>query len=215
MRDLDEETAALARDSVIYSGHKRHIILYPVGVNYRTLNIVAFIPEERQKDESWSSQGSLEDLTQELEGWDRQVQSVLRTWKKQGGATLKQGLYEHTPLDQWTDGHLVLLGDAAHAMLPHQGQGTGQAVEDGVTLALCLQGANAENIGRRLNYYFHLRKERTDRVVDTSRAAGRIASSSNPDKRGKVDLEAMKQRWQWMWKHDPIGAFEAERDIYL
>jgi hypothetical protein len=52
-------------------------------------------------------------------------------------------------------------------------------------------------------------------VVNTSREAGRIASSANPDKRTPVDLDAMKERWQWLWKHDVFEAFEAEKDEYF
>jgi salicylate hydroxylase len=131
-----------------------------------------------------------------MEGWDGHVQRIIKAWKKQGGTSMKQGLYEYQLLDHWTDGHFFVFGDATNAMLPHQGQGTGQAIEDGITLALCLQDANAENIKRRLEYYFHLRKERTDRVVNTSREAGRLASSSNPDKTGTMEADAMKKRWQ-------------------
>jgi salicylate hydroxylase len=215
MNELDREVLSVARDTTNFSGPKRHFLIYPIGADYRTMNIVAFIPEARHKDESWTSQGSLEDLARELEGWDYRVRSIVETWKRLQETTMKQALYEHQPLDKWTDGHLVVMGDAAHAMLPHQGQGTGQAIEDGVTLALCLVGVNARNIHRRLELYFHLRKERTDRVVNTSREAGRIASSANPEKRTPVDLDAMKKRWQWLWKHDVFEAFEAEKDRYL
>jgi salicylate hydroxylase len=215
MQDLDEESKTMARETTNYSGPKRHVLTYPIGANYKTLNIVAFMPEERHKDESWTSQGSLDDLGKEVAEWDPQIQRILKAWKKQGDIAMKQALYEHKPLSHWTDGRLVVLGDAAHAMLPHQGQGTGQAIEDGITLALCLQNATAENINKRLAYYIHLRKERTDRVVNTSREAGRIASSSNPDERKEIDLDAMRKRWQWLWKHDPVQAFEAEKDKYL
>ena len=215
MENLDEQTRALARDTTNYSGPHRHFLIYPIGSNYRTLNIVAFMPEERHGDESWTSQGSLDDLSREVEGWDEQIERIMGAWKKMQNTTMKQALYEHKPLSHWTDGHLVVLGDAAHAMLPHQGQGTGQAIEDGVTLALCLQGANSDNIQRRLDYYVHLRKERTNKVVNTSRDAGRVASSANPDKRTPVDLDAMRQRWEWLWKYDPIAAFEEEKDNYF
>ena len=50
------------------------------------------------------------------------------------------GLYDRRPLASWTSGRLVLLGDAAHAMLPHLGQGANQAIEDGVALAVFLEG---------------------------------------------------------------------------
>jgi len=217
MEYLDEETREWARDTTNFSGQRRHVLTYPIGPNYRTLNIVAFMPEERQGDESWTSQGSLDDLSNEVAGWTEQIQRIMTAWKRFQKTTMKQALYEHKPLSHWTDSdvHLVVLGDAAHAMLPHQGQGTGQAIEDGVTLALCLQGVNHSNIRKRLDYYFHLRKDRTDRVVTTSRDAGRVASSAHPDKRTPIDLEAMKQRWQWLWKYDPIAAFGAEKENYL
>jgi len=217
MENLDDMTRTLARDTTNYSGPHRHVLTYPIGPNYRTLNIVAFMPEERRGDESWTSQGSLDDLSKEVAEWDGQIQRIMAAWKKIQQSTMKQALYEHKPLTHWTDpdGYLVVLGDAAHAMLPHQGQGTGQAIEDGVTLALCLQGAKRDNIRKRLDYYFRLRKERTDRVVTTSRDAGRVASSANPEKRTPVDLDAMRQRWQWLWKHDTIAAFEAEKEKYF
>src|SRR5579859_935592 len=214
MKALDPESQALARETTNYSGPKRHILTYPIGANFRTLNIVAFMPEPEHKDESWTSEGSLDDLQREVEGWDSQIQRIIKCWKRQGKTTMKQALYEHKPLDRWHDGHLILLGDAAHAMLPHQGQGTGQAVEDGITLALCLQDVTHDNVIKRLDYYFYLRKGITDKVVNTSRDAGRLASSSTPEERGEVDLHAMKQRWQWMWKHDPVQAFETEKSKF-
>ena len=215
MSELDEETRLRALETTNHSGLKRHILTYPIGPNFQTLNIVAFMPEPRHQDESWTSQGSLDDLENEVKGWNGQIQRILQTWRKRTSTTMKQALYEHAPLDRWTDGHLVLLGDAAHAMLPHQGQGTGQAIEDGITLALCLQGVNLENIKKRLELYFHLRKERTDRVVKTSREAGRLYSTQNPDERSPVDLDALRKRWQWLWKYDPVAAFEEEKYKYF
>jgi hypothetical protein len=45
------------------------------------------------------------------------------------------GLFARRPLASWSRGHVVLLGDAAHAMLPHLGQGANQAIEDAAALA--------------------------------------------------------------------------------
>ena len=36
------------------------------------------------------------------------------------------------PLERWTSGRTILVGDAAHAMLPLQGQGASQTFEDAV-----------------------------------------------------------------------------------
>jgi salicylate hydroxylase len=50
------------------------------------------------------------------------------------------GLFARRPLARWSRGPAVLLGDAAHAMLPHQGQGANQAIEDAAVLAAELDG---------------------------------------------------------------------------
>ena len=36
------------------------------------------------------------------------------------------------PLETWTSGCVMIIGDASHAMLPTQGQGASQSVEDAV-----------------------------------------------------------------------------------
>jgi len=52
-------------------------------------------------------------------------------------------LADRPPLTQWTDatdctGHVVLIGDAAHPMVPSQGQGTMVTWEDAADLAICV-----------------------------------------------------------------------------
>lgn len=58
----------------------------------------------------------------------------------------------------WNKGRIVLIGDAAHAFLPHLGQGAAQAIEDGIVLAECV--AEIEDIERALARYAERRFER-------------------------------------------------------
>lgn len=89
------------------------------------MNVVAFItkPEDQLGDlkESWTSVGKREDLEKEFEGWDGPVGKVIRCMKLNPGMWK---LNDRDPLENWTymGGKIVLLGDAAHAMLPHQGK---------------------------------------------------------------------------------------------
>src|SRR4051812_38636462 len=48
-------------------------------------------------------------------------------------------LYERDPLNEWGIGRITLLGDAAHPVLPHTGQGAALALEDAVAFGLALE----------------------------------------------------------------------------
>lgn len=72
---------------------------------------------------------------------------------------------------------LALLGDAAHPFLPHQGQGGGQAIEDAVALATLLPlGTSRQDIPERLQLYNECRYERSHKIQDFTRTAGKDAA---------------------------------------
>jgi 2-polyprenyl-6-methoxyphenol hydroxylase-like FAD-dependent oxidoreductase len=48
-------------------------------------------------------------------------------------------IFDVPPLESWHRGRVVLVGDAAHAIGPHAGQGASMAIEDAVLLAACLR----------------------------------------------------------------------------
>ncbi len=88
-------------------------------------------------------------------------------------------MYDRAPLPRWTSGRLALLGDAAHPMLPHLGQGVNQALEDAVALATLLAGcAGPADVPRALVAYQDLRRDRTARVQLGSRRTGAGYDSS-------------------------------------
>jgi salicylate hydroxylase len=82
------------------------------------------------------------------------------------------GLYDRMPLQSWTNGRLALLGDAAHAMLPHLGQGANQAIEDGVALAVLLEGRDPAEVPDTVQQYEKLRRARTDVIQAEARKNG-------------------------------------------
>ena len=44
------------------------------------------------------------------------------------------GTHSDDNMNRWTDGRMILIGDAAHAIPPHLGQGTAMALEDSVSI---------------------------------------------------------------------------------
>lgn len=63
------------------------------------------------------------------------------------------------PQPSWLSPHarVVQIGDSAHSFLPASGNGATQAVEDGVTLASCLQIAGKENISTAIRAHVRTR----------------------------------------------------------
>ena len=126
----------------MWAGPSKHFLVFPVR-HGTMLNYVGFVPAGEEMKESWSAPGDPELLRREFAGWDARVGVVL----KQVDKTFRWALYDREPLPTWTRGRLTLLGDAAHPMLPHLGQGVNQSIEDGMALATIL--AKADNPSRR------------------------------------------------------------------
>jgi 2-polyprenyl-6-methoxyphenol hydroxylase-like FAD-dependent oxidoreductase len=88
-------------------------------------------------------------------------------------------LLDREPLDGWGRGPVTLLGDAAHPMLPHAGQGAAQALEDAVALGRVLDGAagvEQADVEQALRRYERVRARRTREVVLTARRNARMAA---------------------------------------
>ncbi|MBV6700470.1 FAD-dependent monooxygenase [Kitasatospora aureofaciens] len=84
-----------------------------------------------------------------------------------------------TPLPSYAVGRIALLGDAAHAMPPHLGQGACQALEDAVTLAAAVAGAGT--VEAALTRYDAARRPRSQTVARDARRAGKMGQQlANP-----------------------------------
>ena len=112
----------------------------------KLINYVGFVPTDEKMKESWSAPGDPDVLRQEFAGWDPRIQQVLGEVRQ----TFRWALYDREPLPIWTKGRLSLLGDAAHPMLPHLGQGANQSIEDGMALSIILGRATAVGGSLRL-----------------------------------------------------------------
>jgi 2-polyprenyl-6-methoxyphenol hydroxylase-like FAD-dependent oxidoreductase len=84
-------------------------------------------------------------------------------------------LVDRAPMSSWGSGPITLLGDAAHPMLPHAGQGAAQALEDAVGLALALRGTS--EIPAALRRYERVRARRTGGFVKLARRIARVSTT--------------------------------------
>ena len=189
----------------MWIGSDQSFVCFPVSAGH-FINIVAFVPTDRDCPESWSAPGDLAALAADYVGWDDPVLEMIGALDE----TFRWGIYDRAPLPHWSTARMTLLGDAAHAMVPHFGQGAGQAIEDGFALAICLENADAAQIPSRLKAYERVRLERASSVQAASRRAGRFYRLEN-------DSAAQRQRhladWmaagRWIFDYD---VEEAARD---
>jgi salicylate hydroxylase len=152
---------------VNWVGQGKHFLVFPVRAG-TLLNYVGFLPADEQMRESWSAPGDPAVLAAEFADWNPSLSRLL----SRIDATFRWGLYDRDPLPRWTNDRLALLGDAAHAMLPHMGQGANQAIEDGMALATLMRDTAAADVTEALIRYQGLRHDHTARVQRGSRANG-------------------------------------------
>ncbi len=79
-------------------------------------------------------------------------------------------VYDILSLPAWHRGRVCLLGDAAHAVGPHVGQGASLALEDGFVLARCLR--DIPDASRAFSTFEHLRRDRVEPIAKQSRRTG-------------------------------------------
>jgi len=160
----------------MWAGPSKHFLVFPVR-HGQMINYVGFVPADEEMKESWSAAGDPEVLRGEFEGWDARICSVLN----QVDNTFRWALYDREPLPTWTKGRLTLLGDAAHPMLPHLGQGANQSIEDGMALATILGRVDNAAVPTALLAYERLRRERVAQIQLGARKHGLRVDSAYAD----------------------------------
>jgi salicylate hydroxylase len=189
----------------MWLGKGKHFLSFPVRSG-ELINYVGFVPADAEMKESWSAPGDPDVLRREFWGWDPRIGSLLNQVEK----TFRWALYDREPLPSWTRGRLTLLGDAAHPMLPHLGQGANQSIEDGMALATILALMSRASVPAALLAYERLRRERVAAVQRGARENGMRYDSSYADL-GVRDAEisahaAFRRR---LYDHDVVPEAQA------
>jgi salicylate hydroxylase/6-hydroxynicotinate 3-monooxygenase len=159
-------------------GADRHIVMY---YTTRARDEVYFVTSQPERQdwvtpESWSAKGDVHELRAAFAGFHADVRATLDACPD----CHKWAILEREPLARWSDGHVVLLGDACHPMTPYMAQGAATSIEDAAILARCL--SEFQDIRTALERYEAHRKPRTSRIQAISSANTWMKSQeSNPD----------------------------------
>jgi 2-polyprenyl-6-methoxyphenol hydroxylase-like FAD-dependent oxidoreductase len=149
-------------------GTDRHIVVYYTTRARSEVYFVTSVPEpvEWMTRESWSAKGDVKELRAAYEGFHPDVRAVLEGCPD----CHKWAILEREPLPRWSDGRVVLLGDACHPMTPYMAQGAATSIEDAAVLARCLDEVDGEDIEGAFRLYEAHRKPRTSRIQAISSA---------------------------------------------
>ncbi|KAL2412561.1 hypothetical protein ABEF91_000879 [Exophiala dermatitidis] len=143
-------------------GNDKRVIMGP-GRGGKLFGIVALVPDkqlgEEAADDSWVKPGSKTQLLEAYSDFPQWLRAIFQS-APDAGIGLWQ-LRDLAPLPTWVRGRTIIIGDAAHAMLPTQGQGASQSIEDAEALQAFLAGVhgrpNEEEIKTALHRVFHAR----------------------------------------------------------
>lgn len=191
----------------IVSNLDHRLVFYPCR-GETIENFVAIHPDAQNRgaEEDWQAAGcnTLEDLLAAFPDAHPSIQAMM---KKAEDIKLWPLLFRK-PLKTWYKGRCVLIGDAAHPMLPHHGQAGAQALEDSVALAVMLsQLQSFDEIPRRLELFEKVRIKRASAIQIFSNVAQdqaervQMQKDAQPYVDGPVPINPEEFR-QWNFRHD-------------
>jgi len=163
----------LAPVATVWIGARRHAVTYRIRRG-ELINFVGVVETDRWRGEGWDEVGDLGELASDFEGWAEPLPSIIAAAK----TCHLWALFDRNPLPRWSDGRVVLLGDACHPLPPFQAQGAAMAIEDAVVLARCLT-QKGEAPEAALQHYERLRKPRTTKVLKSARSNMGVFHRSN------------------------------------
>ena len=171
-------------------GIDRHIVIYYTTAACDEVYFVTSVPEpvEWLTAESWSARGDVHELRAAFQGFHADVRATLEACPD----CHKWAILDRDPLPRWSEGRVVLLGDACHPMTPYMAQGAATSIEDAAVLARCIDAA-AGDWRRAFETYEAHRKPRTSQVQRISLANTWMEGGS----RGGVQQEP-----DWLYGYD-------------
>ncbi|KAF9044499.1 FAD/NAD(P)-binding domain-containing protein [Hymenopellis radicata] len=179
-----------------YLGKNGFVIAYPISRG-KMINFVAFTMrhdlENTSYDGPWMVPADVSSFAGAFQHWEPEVQMLIKCVER----PLQWAVHTVKPMKSFVSGRVALLGDAAHAMCPHQGSGAGQAMEDAYILYTVLshRSTHRGNLERALSIYDAIRRPAALRVQERSRLAGQYFTFSNEGMPSHLDRMSETQQW--------------------
>ncbi|RDB28544.1 Salicylate hydroxylase [Hypsizygus marmoreus] len=197
----------LTTHPLCWVGEDKHLITYPVQAN-KMINIVTCSTNSQVPVGSvtvplpWSRPASQDEMLEVYSGWGDDATTLLKQIKNPSKWFLH---YLHPPLKSYVRRKVVLVGDAAHAMLPHLAAGVGQGFEDVFVLCKLLghPQTNAANLDVILEAYNNIRVPRANMIIQRSFDMGKIYQGYRDTEDSTPETQRrLMGMWEPVWHHD-------------
>jgi salicylate hydroxylase len=197
---------SLLLSTSLWLGKNAHLVHYPVQGG-ESVNVVAIVEDRWRGDaeeDFWRAQGDAGFVRERFSGWHadaRALVGAVKEWRR-------WPLFDRNMVDRWSLDRVVLLGDAAHPVLPFLAQGAALAIEDAAELAAAA-AANNGNIAGMIQNYQERRVRRASDVLYASRRQGSIYHLSGPLAfardmvMGRLSVDAAMARMDWLYGYRP------------
>ncbi len=148
-----------------WMGPDAHVLHYAIGGRGDAVNFFAVVEDPK----IWMNEGSVVEVGDEVpiasfRGWHPAMTEMIRA----AASPIRWALFGVRPLLRWYRGRVVILGDAAHGMLPHHGQGANTSIEDAFALAALLTEAKVADFEPVLSRFQTMRRARTRKIQRSS-----------------------------------------------
>jgi salicylate hydroxylase len=202
MHSGDIPSAFQANAVGLWLAPRAHVVHYPVRGGAETAAVV-ILPQTASGD-SWAKDANRDDLLGQVKHLAPELVALL-----QAGQDWKSwSLFNVPPLARWSNGHVALLGDAAHPVLPFLASGGVLALEDAVTLAACV-AHQPGNMPAAFEAYAKQRMKRTATAVNGARRNGMIYHLSGASAFARnlalkaIPAPQLINRYDWLYGWKP------------
>ncbi|MBA5800397.1 6-hydroxynicotinate 3-monooxygenase [Rhizobium leguminosarum bv. viciae] len=163
-------------DCVKWWGPDRHMMVYYTTSRRDEYYYVTGVPHPAWEFDGAFVQSSREEMSEAFAGYHPVIQALIEATDD----VTKWPLFNRNPLPLWSQGRMVLLGDACHPMKPHMAQGAAMAIEDAAMLARCLEETGSQDYATAFRLYEASRRDRATQVQTVSNANTFLQTQEDP-----------------------------------
>jgi salicylate hydroxylase len=195
-----------------WMGPDAHLLHYAIGSQGEIVNFFAVVETPR----IWLQDSTVADVHEDVpiasfRGWHPAVIEMIRA----AASPIRWGLFTVRPLLRWYRGRVVILGDAAHGMLPHHGQGANTSIEDAFALAALLSEAKPDDLESAFSRYQRMRRARTRKIQRSSWVTSSLLHlPDGPAAQARnAKVATVPQDFGWIHEYDVQQALRASEPV--